>query len=215
MSKLELDCHLKTLPHCFGVHHFKHGWSKLTQVSGNERKQMAKVLLGCLVGKVPNNVLMCYRVLLDFLYLAQYTSHDEDSLKYMEDALLLFHYHKEVLVTLGIRDHFNTPKFHSLLHYVECIKMYGTTDNYNMEAFKQLHIDLAKEGWRALNTRNAIPQMTKWLDRQEKIEMFGRYVNNQAEENQDNNASKAACSACSAHKQDRGTPFSTLLFKGS
>lgn len=35
------------------------------------------------------------------------------------------------------------------------------------------------------NTRNAILQMTKWLDRQEKIEMFGRYVNDQAEENQD------------------------------
>ncbi|KIM60378.1 hypothetical protein SCLCIDRAFT_124571, partial [Scleroderma citrinum Foug A] len=144
MSKSELDCCLKTLPHCFGVHHFKHSWSKLMQVSGNERKQMAKVLLGCLVGKVPNDVLMCYRALLDFLYLAQYPSHDEDSLEYMEDALLLFHYHKEVLVTLGIRDHFNILKFHSLLHYVECIKMYGTTDNYNTEAFKQLHIDLAK-----------------------------------------------------------------------
>ncbi|KIM60377.1 hypothetical protein SCLCIDRAFT_92867, partial [Scleroderma citrinum Foug A] len=49
----------------------------------------------------------------------------------------------------------------------------------------QLHIDLAKEGWRVSNTRNAIPQMTKWLDRQEKIETFRRYVNDQAEENQD------------------------------
>ena len=143
---------------------------------------MVRVLLGCLVGKVPNDILTCYRVLLDFLHLAQYPSHDDDSLRYMEEALSLFHDHKHIFVTLGIRDHFNIPKFHSLLHYVECIKLYGTTDNYNTEAFERLHIDLAKEGWRASNTRNVLLQMTKWLERQEKIEMFGRYVSHSLEE---------------------------------
>ena len=34
----------------------------------------------------------------------------------------------------------------------DCIKMYGTTDNYNTKVFERLHIDLAKEGWRASNT---------------------------------------------------------------
>ncbi|KAI6007912.1 hypothetical protein EDC04DRAFT_2871611 [Pisolithus marmoratus] len=122
---------------------------------------MAKVLLGCLVSKVPNDVLTCYKALLDFVYLAQYPSHDDDTLEYMEAALTLFHKHKEVFISLGIRDHFNMPKFHSLLHYIECIKQYGTTDNYNTEAFECLHIDLAKEGWHASNTRNLIPQMTR------------------------------------------------------
>ena len=182
MSESELDRRLQALPQCFGVRHFKRGWSKLTQVSGSERKHMARILLGCLVGKVPNGVLTCYRALLDFLYLAQYPSHDADSLQYMEHALTLFHDHKRVLVVLGVRNHFDIPKFHSLLHYIDCIKMYGTTDNYNTEAFERLHIDLAKEGWRASNTRNAIPQMTKWLERQEKIEMFGRYVNRTLED---------------------------------
>ena len=113
---------------------------------------MARILLGCLVGKVPNGVLTCYRVLLNFLYLAQYPSHNPNSLQYMEHALTLFHDHKHILVVLGVRNHFNIPKFHSLLHYIDCIKMYGTTDNYNTEAFERLHIDLAKEGWRASNT---------------------------------------------------------------
>ena len=146
MSESELDCHLQALPQCFSVHHFKCGWSRLTQVSGKERKQMARVLLGCLVGKVPNDALMCYRALLDCLYLAQYPSHDDDSLQHMEDALTLFHNHKQVFISLRIREHFNIPKFHSLLHYMDCIKMYGTMDNYNIEAFERLHIDLAKDG---------------------------------------------------------------------
>ncbi|KAI6011627.1 hypothetical protein EDC04DRAFT_2871055 [Pisolithus marmoratus] len=154
INESELNCQLQTLPQCSGIHHFKDGWSKLSQ-------QMAKVLLGCLVGKVPNDVLTCYKALLDFVYLAQYPSHDDDTLEYMEAALTLFHKHKEVFVSLGIQDHFNVPKFHSLLHYVECIKQYGTTDNYNMEAFEHLHIDLAKEGWHASNTRNPIPQMMR------------------------------------------------------
>ena len=67
MSEAELDQWFQTLPQCFGVHHFKHGWSNLSQVSGNKQKQMARVLLGCLVGKVPNDILTCYRSLLDFL----------------------------------------------------------------------------------------------------------------------------------------------------
>ncbi|KAI6046991.1 hypothetical protein EDC04DRAFT_2864605 [Pisolithus marmoratus] len=145
-----------TLPQCSGIHHFKDGWSKLSQVSRTERKQMVKVLLGCLVGKVPNDVLTCYKALFDFVYLAQYPSHDDDTLEYMEAALTLFHKHEEVFISLGIQDHFNMPKFHSLLHY----------------AFECLHIDLAKEGWHASNTRNLIPQMMRWLDRQEKIATF-------------------------------------------
>ncbi|KIM53615.1 hypothetical protein SCLCIDRAFT_138653, partial [Scleroderma citrinum Foug A] len=122
MSESELDQQLQTLPQCFGIRHFKHGWSKLSQILGNEQKQMARVLLGCLVGKVPNDVLTCYRALLDFLHLAQYPSHNDDSLGYMEEALSLFHDHKHIFITLGIRDIFNILKFHSLLHYVECIK---------------------------------------------------------------------------------------------
>jgi len=105
----------------------------------------------------------------------------------MKEALSLFHDHKHIFITLGIRDHFNILKFHSLLHYVECIKLYSTTDNYNTKAFEHLHIDLAKEGWRASNTRNALPQMTKWLERQEKIEMFGQYVGHSLEEEEGNN----------------------------
>ncbi|KAI0713002.1 hypothetical protein C8Q72DRAFT_790339, partial [Fomitopsis betulina] len=45
-------------------------------------------------------------------------------------------------------------------------------DNYNTEMFERLHIDCAKKAWRASNHRNERPQMTKWLERREKIAMF-------------------------------------------
>ena len=137
---------------------------------------MARILLDCLVGKVPDEVLICYRALLDFIYIAQYPTHNDDSLQYLEDALDLFHSHKHIFLELGIQEHFNVPKFHSMVHYVESIQYFGTTDNYNTDMFKCFHIDMAKEGWRASNFRNEVLQMTKWLSRQEKVCSFQLYL---------------------------------------
>ncbi|KAH9912826.1 uncharacterized protein B0H18DRAFT_889166 [Fomitopsis serialis] len=165
LGPTELDHRLRSLPPAFGVRHFKHGISSLAQVSGKERKEMAKVLLGCLIGKIPKPVMTVFRSLLDFIYLAQYPTHDDDTLRYLTDALDTFHKHKDVLIKLGIRDSLNIPKIHSLLHYAESIRLYGTTDNYNTEAFERLHIDFAKDAWRATNHRDEFPQMVKWISR--------------------------------------------------
>lgn len=182
MDEEELDCRIRTLPPAFGTRHFKNGISSLSQVSGSERKDMARILLGCLVGRIPNDVMLTFRALLDFIYLAQYPTHDDTTLKYMTDALELFHKHKNVLVELGIREHMNIPKLHSLLHYVDSIKNLGTTDNYNTEMFERLHIDCAKKAWRATNHRNERPQMVKWLERREKVAMFETLRERLAEE---------------------------------
>ncbi|EPS99698.1 hypothetical protein FOMPIDRAFT_53043 [Fomitopsis schrenkii] len=157
MDEEELDWHIRTLPPAFGTRHFKNGISSLSQVSGSERKDMARILLGCLVGCIPNDVMLTFRAILDFIYLAQYPTHDNTTLKYMTDTLELFHKHKDILKELGIRKHMNIPKFHSLLHYIDSIQNLGTTDNYNMEMFEQLHIDCAKKAWRATNHQMAAP----------------------------------------------------------
>jgi hypothetical protein len=137
---------------------------------------MARVLLGCMIGKVPRDVIISYRSLLDFIYLAQYPSHDDITLGYMDDALKEFHQHKEVLFNLGVREHLDIPKIHSLLHYVDSITWFGTTDNYNTEMMERFHIDFCKEGWYASNRRNEMPQMISWLTRREKVSTSIEYV---------------------------------------
>ncbi|EPS98694.1 hypothetical protein FOMPIDRAFT_1051333 [Fomitopsis schrenkii] len=118
--------------------------------------------------------MLTFRALLDFIYLAQYPTHDNTTLKYMTDALELFHKHKDVLKELGICEHMNIPKLlvHSLLHYVDSIRNLGTTNNHNTEMFKRLHIDCAKKVWRAMNHRDECPQMVKWLEHREKVSIF-------------------------------------------
>ena len=171
----ELDKRLRCLPAAFGIRHFKHGISSLAQVSGKERKEMARVLLACLIGKIPKPAMLAFRSLLDFIYLAQYPTHDDATLQYLTDALNTFHKHKDVIIRLGIRDHLNIPKLHSLLHYVDSIRQFGATDNYNTEMFERLHIDFAKEAWRASNHRDEFPQMVRWISRREKIALYDMF----------------------------------------
>ncbi|KIK51244.1 hypothetical protein GYMLUDRAFT_181672, partial [Collybiopsis luxurians FD-317 M1] len=166
---------MSSLPPACGVHHFKHGISLLTQVSGTERKHIARILLSCLVGKIePRGIVAC-RSLLHFIQLAQYPSHDEETLSYMQQELDTWHTNRSFFILQNIRDDFNIPKYHSLLHYIESIRWLGTTDNYNTEAFEHLHIDFAKQGWRASNKRDHFPQMVKWLSRQEKVASYDFY----------------------------------------
>jgi hypothetical protein len=87
MSPAELDRQIHTLLPAYGVCHFKNGIGSLSQISGSERKNMAKILLGCLVGALPKKSLLAVKSILDFIYLAQYSTHDKDTLQYMEDAL--------------------------------------------------------------------------------------------------------------------------------
>jgi hypothetical protein len=171
----ELDRRVRCLPKAYGLRHFKNGISALSQISGTERKNMAKILLGCLVGAMPNSGLNACRAILDFIYLAQYSTHDDETLQYLTTALKTWHKHSHFFINIGIRDDLNIPKFHSLMHYVKSITFLGTTDNFNTEMFERLHIDFAKKGWRASNHRDEFPQMIQWLSRQEKISTFNGY----------------------------------------
>ncbi|KAJ7831837.1 hypothetical protein B0H14DRAFT_3713091, partial [Mycena olivaceomarginata] len=176
MTEAELDARIRSLPPAFGVRHFQKGISLLSQVSGMERKAMARILLDCLVGKLPTKGIRACRAILDFIYLAQYSTHDDGTLSSMRSALVVYHADRDYFITATVCEDFNIPKFHSLLHYVESIEFFGTTDNYNTEMFERLHIDFAKNGWRASNRRDEFPQMITWLGRQEKISLFSAYL---------------------------------------
>jgi hypothetical protein len=94
----------------------------------------------------------------------------------MEEALAEFHKHKHIFVTLGVRDHFNIPKLHFASHYVRCIKLFGTTDNFNTEYTERLHIDLAKDAYHATNHKDEYTQMTNWLERKEKMARHEQFI---------------------------------------
>lgn len=179
----EIDARVARLPPSHGVRIFWKGVTKLSRVSGAEHKQISRFLLGVVVDlpvpggrAVASRLIRATRALLDFLYLAQYPVHTAHTLEALSAALDAFHDNRDVFIELGVRTGFNIPKLHFLQHYVRFIKLFGTTDNYNTEATERLHIDFTKDAYRATNHRDEYPQMTKWLERREKILHHANYV---------------------------------------
>lgn len=91
LTPQELDQRIRALPPAFGLRQFKKGIFALSQISGTESKNMAKILLGCLIGCMPSKGILAITALLDFIYLAQYSTHDSLTLGYMQNALDRFH----------------------------------------------------------------------------------------------------------------------------
>ncbi|RDX43467.1 hypothetical protein OH76DRAFT_1361159 [Lentinus brumalis] len=165
----ELDARFAMLPEAHGLRHFGRGISVITQWTGGEAKEVEKVLLGLLAGQTSVHVQKAARGLLDFFYYAQLEVHSDETLARMDAALATFHEHKDEFVALGIREHFNIPKLHSLVHYVEAIRRLGCLDGVNTETSERLHIDFAKNAYRASSRREYFTQMTTWLQRQEAV----------------------------------------------
>ena len=172
----ELDKRFKAMNGYPGLRHFKKGISSVSQWTGTEHKEMEKVFLGICVGGVAARVIPVVRSLLDFIYLSQLQSHTSATLNSLESCLKTFHRHKDIILDLEIRKDFNIPKLHALLHYADCIRALGSADGYNSESPEWLHIDFAKEAYRASNKRDYVEQMAVWLRRHEAMWVRESYL---------------------------------------
>lgn len=178
----EIDARFQRLIPNHHIHLFKSGISSLSRLTGKDHDQICRVLLGVIVdmrlpgGLESARLTRAIRALMDFVYLAQLPIHSTKSLDSLTRSLQEFHDNKSIFVDLGIREQFNIPKLHSCRHYTSSIKLFGTTDNYDSQNTERLHIDLAKDAYRSTNRKDEFPQMTTWLERQEKIFRHGNYI---------------------------------------
>ncbi|KAJ7690982.1 hypothetical protein B0H17DRAFT_1179726 [Mycena rosella] len=169
IGKDELDARFKAVNGYPGLRHFKKGISSVSQWTGTEHKEMQRVFVGVLAGAVNAKVLTVVKALIDFIYYAQLQSHTTRTLDALQKSLDAFHDHKQIIIDLGVREHFNIPKFHAIQHYVDSIRSLGSPDGYNTESPERLHIDFAKKAYRASNRRDYVEQMALWLQRQEAV----------------------------------------------
>jgi hypothetical protein len=176
MGEKEIDQRFKAMNGYPGLRHFKKGISSVSQWTGTEHKEMEKLLLGITIGGVPSRFVPVVRSLLDFIYLSQLQYHTSTTIKSLETCLKTFHNHKNIIIELEIRKHLNIPKLHAILHYVDCIRSLGSADGYNSESPERLHIDFAKEAYRASNKRDYVEQMALWLQRHEAIWLRESYL---------------------------------------
>ncbi|KAH8100185.1 hypothetical protein BXZ70DRAFT_893418 [Cristinia sonorae] len=178
----EIDARCRRMPPNHTTRLFSKGISTLSRVSGQEHRDMCRILLGLIVDlrlpgdESPAPLVRCVRGLLDFLYLAQYKVHSTETLAELDAARQLFHDNKAIFIKLGIRSNFNFPKLHFSDHYRLFIELFGTTDNYNTQTTERLHIDFVKDAYEATNHKDEFIHMTIWLERKEKILLHDRFI---------------------------------------
>ncbi|KAI9435869.1 hypothetical protein H4582DRAFT_2112276 [Lactarius indigo] len=112
------------------------GIATLSQISGKEHKDICRQL--------PSHLIRAMCALLNFVYFVK-------TLQCLKDCLACFHENKEVFVDLGVGEHLDLLKIHSLLPYCSSISLIGTTDYYNTEQSEHLHIDFTKDAYCSTN----------------------------------------------------------------
>jgi hypothetical protein len=177
-----VDVRCRSVPPNHHITLFTKGITCLSRVTGKEHKDMCRFLIGLVTdlplwgGRTSSRVVRAVRAILDFIYLAQFPSHTTDTLNCLDASLAQFHENKDVFLDLEVRTQFKIPKLHGLLHYKPSITLFGTTDNYNTENSERLHIEFTKLAFGATNHKDELPQMTKWLERREKVLLHTAFI---------------------------------------
>ncbi|KAG8720261.1 hypothetical protein FRC08_000697 [Ceratobasidium sp. 394] len=176
-----LDERFQAMPMAEGMRHFAKGITSVQQWTARESKQMLVQILPIVFGDLTPELAQLVRSIVDFIFRAHASSMTDKDIEDLERDLKTFHELKGLLVAKGFyqsEQRFNRiPKLHMLSHYVHFIRELGTPDGYNTEAPERLHIEYAKVPWRASNKVRPMPQMLKYIQRQEAIKIQRTYMN--------------------------------------
>ncbi|KAG1763412.1 hypothetical protein EDD22DRAFT_979391 [Suillus occidentalis] len=205
----EIDARCRRLPPNHHICLFMKGITGLSHVSGAEHAQICCFLLGVIIdARLPGNMSST----------PQYPCHSSETLPLLDEALTLFHDNKQIFVDLGIRNHFNLPKPHATRHYISMIRFFGTTDNYNTEYTERLHINLAKDAYRATNRKDEFIQMMQWLKHKEKIMRHAKFIHWRLHNNTPHHPHPQPASlsfdrtqTLAKHPSAKAVPFRTLI----
>ncbi|GLB45390.1 putative zn-finger domain-containing protein [Lyophyllum shimeji] len=162
-----------------GLRHFKNGISNVSQWTGAEHKAMEQVFLGIMAGAIPEGrVTQAVRAITDFIFLSSLQSHTTTTLAALSRALDDFHVCKDVFVELDARSpaHFNIRKFIPCNTTSRLSNSSVVPTDSTPESPERLHIDYAKNAYRASSKKDYTIQMTHWLRRQEAVDRFTLYL---------------------------------------
>lgn len=95
---------------------------------------------------------------------------NEATLSMIDDALKRFHRYRIAFQGVGVRlEGFSLPRQHSLVHYVQLIRLFGAPNGLCTSITESKHIKAVKEPWRRSNRYNALGQMLLTNQRLDKL----------------------------------------------
>ena len=161
-----LDERFRMVPPFTGLRTFP-SFAEVKQWTGVEQKAITRQIIPVvtpLLRKEWPEAIEFARALIDFVLIAQYTSHDDDTIRYLEQALFRVNSFKDVFRHLRPTDpateqgHFNFPKFHAITHYTSFIRQYGAADGFDSSHDEARHKYMLKEYFGRTNKRDTFQE---------------------------------------------------------
>lgn len=176
----EFDFRFATIQPVTGFKYFKDGVSKLKQVTGRAHRDVERYIVCVIAGKAPPPVVIAIRALMDFRYLAQSRTLDDNQLSQITASLQLFHNYKQSILDAGARvgkgnkpmDHFQIPKLELMHSVAPSVTACGAVMQWSADITEHAHITEIKVPGRSGNNQSYNPQICRWLDRSEKHRNF-------------------------------------------
>ncbi|KAF7969079.1 hypothetical protein HWV62_28378 [Athelia sp. TMB] len=179
----ELDRRMACLQPLVGVRHWPNGVSTLKQLTGKEHRDLEKLLVPCIAGAVPSNVLASVRSIDEFFFQGQGVLIYDEQVHAIAQALHEFHHYKVAIIKAGGRIgktgpilHFNIPKLEGMGIVTTSIRQMGAPYQYTSDITERCHHSHVKIPYRQSNKRGHHEQMVRWMDRAEKARIFGLYT---------------------------------------
>jgi hypothetical protein len=130
----------------------------------------SQVFIAAIAGHVPDRMVQAIRAFQDFCYIARRDSHTTSSIKQLEEALARFQDLRTIFEEVGVRPNgFHLPRQHSLVHYAQGIKLFGSPNGLCSSITESRHITAVKKPWRRSNRFNALGQMLQTNTRLSKL----------------------------------------------
>ncbi|KJA18321.1 hypothetical protein HYPSUDRAFT_145116 [Hypholoma sublateritium FD-334 SS-4] len=183
MTGPELDARLKCIQPRVGVRHWAQGVSGLKQVTGREYRELEKVFIAAINGGVNPPVMCAMRSLVDFIFQSQNLLFYGETFHALSEALREFHWYKTAVIAAGGRlgkngviNHFRIPKL-EMLHIIgRSARLLGAPYQWTSDITERCHITHVKTPYRMSNRREHHSQCVRYMDRVEKMNVFGLFA---------------------------------------
>ncbi|KAG2336476.1 hypothetical protein BDR05DRAFT_978785 [Suillus weaverae] len=134
----DIDRRVAAVPSFSGLRCFPQGHN-FKQWTGNDSKVLMKVFLLAIEGHIPQEMVRVFHALLEFYALGRF--------------------HQYHTIFENVVPTFSLPHQHSMVHYVDMIRLFGAPNRLCSLITESKHIKAVKEPWRWLNRHNALGQM--------------------------------------------------------
>ncbi|KZP19694.1 hypothetical protein FIBSPDRAFT_892471 [Athelia psychrophila] len=148
-----------------------------------EHRDLEKLLVPCIAGVVPPDVLSAIRAIDEFTFQSQGVLIYNEGVHAIGQALHKFHHYKNSIIKARGRVgkngpilHFNIPKLECMAMIIRSICEMGGPFQYTSDITERCHLTLVKTPYQQSNKVNHHPQMVRWMDQDEMMRVFGLYT---------------------------------------